>query len=88
VTHGIAGLVEGGAITIETRRNGSRVAITIENPCDPDRRQRSGTGVGLENARQRLSAAYGSDARLSAAEAEGRYRVELWLPADTGYTAD
>jgi hypothetical protein len=80
VTHGISGLVEGGTIAIETKRDGARLAIAIENPCDPARRSGRGAGVGLDNVRRRLAAAFGADAWLAATERDGRYRVELTLP--------
>jgi hypothetical protein len=80
ITHGIAGLLEGGTIAIETRRDGTRLAIAIENPCDPARRGGRGAGVGLDNVRRRLAAAFGADAWLAATERDGRFRVELTLP--------
>jgi LytS/YehU family sensor histidine kinase len=81
VTHGIAGLVDGGTIAIRTLRNGSRLAIDVENPCDPDRRPGRGTGVGLVNVKRRLDAAFGGDAWLKSSEQNGRFKVELSLPA-------
>jgi hypothetical protein len=81
VTHGIAGLVDGGTIAIRTGRNGSRLAIAVENPCDPDRRSGRGTGVGLANVKRRLDAAFGGDAWMTSKEEGGRFRVELSLPA-------
>jgi two-component system sensor histidine kinase AlgZ len=81
VTHGIAGLVDGGTIAIQTARNGSRLAIAIENPCDPDRRSKRGTGVGLVNVKRRLEAAFGGDAWMTSSESDGKFRVELSLPA-------
>jgi two-component system sensor histidine kinase AlgZ len=81
VTHGIAGLIKGGTIAITTRRDGSRLAIVIENPCDADRRARRGAGLGLENVRRRLAAAFGAEGSLAATEQAGRFRVELTLPA-------
>jgi two-component system, LytTR family, sensor histidine kinase AlgZ len=81
VTHGIAGLVDGGTVAIRTLRNGSRLAIEVENPCDPDRRPGRGTGVGLANVRRRLDAAFSGDAWMKSSEENGRFKVELSLPA-------
>jgi len=80
VTHGIAHVVAGGTIRILTSRTASFVTIAVENPCDPDRPRRPGAGVGLANVRARLHAAHGEDARLSAGERDGSWRVELTLP--------
>jgi LytS/YehU family sensor histidine kinase len=41
---------------------------------------RQGTGTGLKNVRQRLTAIFSGDASLTANTAAGRYRVELNLP--------
>jgi two-component system, LytTR family, sensor histidine kinase AlgZ len=81
VTHGIAGLVDGGTVAIRTLRNGSRLVIEVENPCDPDRRPGRGTGVGLANVRRRLDAAFSGDAWMKSSEENGRFKVELSLPA-------
>jgi len=53
----------------------------VENPCDPERRVRAGAGVGLANVRGRLATAFGAGGRVEAAERDGRFRVELSLPA-------
>jgi two-component system, LytTR family, sensor histidine kinase AlgZ len=79
--HGIAHLVEGGNVVVEARRVGERLLISVSNPCDPDRPQRSGKGIGLENVRNRLSALYGQQARLHAAGSPEHFRVDLSLPA-------
>jgi len=80
VRHGIAELVEGGTIEVRAGRQGDRVSITVENPCDPARRGREGAGVGLANVRGRLATAYGGEARVTATERDGRFSVELSIP--------
>ena len=44
--HGVAELVDGGLIDERAVRRGDRVIVSVENPCDPDRRVRAGAGVG------------------------------------------
>jgi two-component system sensor histidine kinase AlgZ len=80
VRHGIGGLVEGGTIRLEARREGNDVRIVVENPRDPDVRPRPGTGVGLEIVRKRLLTHYGAEAGLRVTEGAGSFRVELTLP--------
>jgi hypothetical protein len=82
VTHGVAHLVEGGTVRVVASMTSSRARIAVENPCDPDRPQRTGTGVGLRNVRARLRALYGDDASFSAGEASGLWRVEVALPSE------
>jgi signal transduction histidine kinase len=81
VTHGIAQLVAGGEIRVEARREGGLLHLAVENDCDPDRRRRPGTGLGLANVRRRLEETWGREAWLRAREEAGRYRVEITLPA-------
>jgi two-component system, LytTR family, sensor histidine kinase AlgZ len=82
ITHGIADMLEGGVIYLDVNKTGERLTIAIDNPCDLDVPPpvRQGTGTGLKNVRQRLSAIFSGDASLTAHTAAGRYRVELNLP--------
>jgi hypothetical protein len=81
VTHGIAHMLERGTIRIAAARSSSRLTIRVENPCDPDRPRRTGSGVGLSNVRARLRALHGADGQLTTVEQDGVWRVELSFPA-------
>jgi two-component system, LytTR family, sensor histidine kinase AlgZ len=83
VTHGVAHLLERGTIRIAASCTPQRVSVLVENPCDPDRPRRTGTGVGLSNVRARLKTLFGSDADVNAAEHDGAWRVEVTFPAAT-----
>jgi hypothetical protein len=80
VTHGIAGLIEGGVIRLDVSRRNGQLSIAIENPRDDDAPAKSRRGVGLENVRQRLTAMFGPEARLETRTDPGTFRVELALP--------
>jgi two-component system, LytTR family, sensor histidine kinase AlgZ len=80
VTHGIAGLLEGGVIRLDVSRRDRRLSIAIENPRDIDSPRSGRRGVGLENVRQRLIAMFGADARIDTRADDARYRVELAMP--------
>ena len=80
VTHGIAGLLEGGVIRLDVARRHDRLSIAIENPRDADAPPPCRRGLGLDNVRQRLVAMFGPDARLETRTDPGRFRVELALP--------
>jgi two-component system sensor histidine kinase AlgZ len=84
VKHGIGQLIEPGLIRIRAVRAGSLLRIAVENDADPDAPARHGTGVGLENVRRRLAAAYGVDASAHWSREARLFRVELALPAETG----
>jgi two-component system sensor histidine kinase AlgZ len=85
VTHGVAHVLEGGSIAIRTFATANTLRIVVENPCDPDRPRRTGTGLGLTNVRARLAALYGDEARVSATEADEVWRVEVTLPAEQSH---
>ncbi|MBV9071724.1 MAG: histidine kinase [Acidobacteria bacterium] len=80
VRHGVASMVEGGTIDITATLEDHMLRIVIDNPADPDRADARGEGIGIENARGRLSAVSEGRAMLQAAEAEGQFRVVIELP--------
>lgn len=81
VKHGVAHVLEGGTVTVRAGSTASRLTITVENPADPDRPSRKGTGMGLQNVRSRLQAVFAGEAFVRWGEENGRWRVELTLPA-------
>jgi two-component system sensor histidine kinase AlgZ len=83
VTHGVASQLDGGSISIRISRSGGQVAVRIENTFDRDAPRRGRGGVGLANVRKRLEVSYGGAATVAIREVEGRFRVELLLPAGT-----
>lgn len=82
IKHGIAGLVGGGLISIQTRRSGSLLRIFIENPIDQEAPKKSGVNLGLENVTKRLDAMYAEKARIDIITTDTRYRIEILLPAE------
>ncbi|HUA63572.1 MAG TPA: sensor histidine kinase [Verrucomicrobiae bacterium] len=83
VKHGIAGLVEGGCIRLQARRQQGGVCITIENPFDPEMPLARKSGVGLAHVRRRLEVRYGERAVFEPSSIEGLYRVVLLLPCES-----
>ena len=83
VTHGIAHMLDRGTIRIAATRTPSTLSIRVENPCDPERRRGTGTGVGLSNVRARLRALHGAEAAVTTREQDGLWQVELSFPVTT-----
>jgi two-component system sensor histidine kinase AlgZ len=81
VHHGVAHLVEGGEVKVEARRRDGLLELSVENPCDPDRPQSRGAGVGLSNVRSRIEALFGHRASVDVDAAPERFRVSILLPA-------
>ena len=80
VRHGVASMVDGGTVDIVGTLENHMLRIVIDNPADPDRADARGEGVGLENARGRLSAVSEGRAMLQAKEDDGRFHVVIELP--------
>jgi two-component system sensor histidine kinase AlgZ len=80
VCHGIAHLVEGGNVILSSQLRPAGLTVIIENPCDPDRPRKSGTGLGLSNVRSRIRTLFGNDARLDVEESDLYFRVSLVIP--------
>ncbi|MCW8918170.1 MAG: histidine kinase [Gammaproteobacteria bacterium] len=85
VYHGIEPRPEGGSITITIKREAGELRITVANPLPaPGAGHGGGSHIALENIRARLDAHYGGRATLALHEGEGRFEVQLALPAEGG----
>jgi two-component system, LytTR family, sensor histidine kinase AlgZ len=87
VSRGIATLLDGGELRITAARSGERLAIAVENPFDPAAPAPPGTGLGLDNVRARIAAAYAGAGQVTVTRDGGRFRVELDLPASAAAPA-
>jgi two-component system, LytTR family, sensor kinase len=86
VRHGVAPLIEGGTVAIESAIHNSRLLVTIRNsgPRTQDACLQNGEpakGIGLSNTAERLQTLYGDDQRFSMRSSEaGGYEVTIELP--------
>jgi len=80
VKHGIAGLIEGGTVTVRAQGTGTDLMLTVENPYDVDRAAAAGTRLGLLNVKKRLDTQFGPLASVRVADDGGRYTAEIRLP--------
>ena len=80
VSRGIATLIDGGELRITAATADGRLAIVLENPFDPAAEPAHGAGVGLENVRARVAAAYSGAGSVTIDREAGRFRVALDLP--------
>jgi hypothetical protein len=83
VKHGIGQLPEGGLVLVAAWRAGSVLKITVTNAMDESAPERRGNGIGLKNVRERLSCAYGHEASVHWKKEEGKFIVEIAMPAET-----
>ena len=85
VRHGIAQQVEGGSVRLRAETRGDRLRLEVWNDCDAERRAKPG-GVGLDNVRRRLQAAWGDEARLEVRDSGDEFLVRLTMPTETPTT--
>jgi LytS/YehU family sensor histidine kinase len=83
VRHGIDPSEEGGRIDVEVRRVGPRCRIRVRDTGLGLGGGESGLGIGLSTLRERLSLAFGGDARLDVSNVTpGGVIAELEFPAE------
>ena len=82
IRHGIAPLIDGGAVRLDVHRDGSAIEIVLENPMDPlnEKSVSAGAGLGLENVRSRLARLFPGEAHVNISRDEGRFQVRLRFP--------
>jgi two-component system sensor histidine kinase AlgZ len=82
IKHGVAGMLEGGLVSIEARRQGPMCRVTVINAFDPDAQPRAGTGTGVRNVRDRLATHFGQAASFDARAEGNRFTVAMAYPCD------
>jgi two-component system sensor histidine kinase AlgZ len=82
IRHGIAPLIDGGAVRLDVYRQGQTVEILLENPVDPhgEVSPQKGAGLGLENVKSRLAKLFPGQANVNVSRDEGRFQVRLRFP--------
>jgi two-component system, LytTR family, sensor histidine kinase AlgZ len=89
IKHGVAGLLEGGLVSIAARRHADRCVVTVANLFDPEGSPRAGTGTGVRNVRDRLATHFGNSASFDARADGDRFTVTLAYPCDhAGWRAE
>jgi two-component system LytT family sensor kinase len=94
IKHGVAPKVGVSRILVQAKRRGGLILLSVEDDgmgldTRRDRDKALGTGVGLQNIRERLQTMYGSTASLSVTNIEsGGSRAMLQIPAGEQRDAD
>ena len=83
IKHGVAGLIEGGRVSLSARCEGDACRLEIGNAFDPEAQPRAGTGTGLRNVRDRLAVHYGGQARFEARASGDAFTVLIHCPVQT-----
>ena len=80
VKHGIATMVDGGTIRVNSRLEEGLLQVCVENGYDADAPAPRRQGLGLRNIRNRLETSFGNAARLTTQTDRGVFRTEMILP--------
>jgi two-component system, LytTR family, sensor histidine kinase AlgZ len=80
VKHGIATMVEGGTIRVNSRVEEGLLQVCVENGYDAEAPAPRRPGMGLRNVRNRLETSFGGAARLTTHADRDVFRTEMILP--------
>src|ERR1019366_6891764 len=89
IKHGLEPRIHGGTVTVRSRLQGNRIMIEVADdgvgigvkPASALRR--TGAGIGMKNARERLEVLYGTQARFTVVSNPGRGTlVSIEIPAN------
>ncbi len=87
IYHGIEPSPQPGVISVRGESDGKLIRISVTNPLPPaSMASRPGHGLALENIRERLELAFGSEGALAIESAPDRYTVTIVFPAAGGRT--
>ena len=82
VRHGIHSLVDGGVVRVTARCDAGSVYLAVSNPVDADAVARRGAGVGLDNVKRRLDAAFAGSAETRWRRGNGSFEVDIRFPRE------
>jgi LytS/YehU family sensor histidine kinase len=80
IKHGIATLVDGGVVRLESRVNSGTLEVSVENRFDPEAPTPRRSGLGLRNVRDRLRTRFGSAAGVVTSADNDVFRAEMRFP--------
>ena len=80
VYHGIEPSPQGGEVSIDVRREGPQLVMTLENPVPAGTRSPAGNRMAIANIRERLQLHFDAEASMNAVVNDGSYRVTIRMP--------
>ena len=82
VHHGVEPSAQGANIVIATKREGSKVVVQITNtlPAANSASSTAGSGMALNNVRERLSLLHDLESTFQAGAKNGQFNVRIELP--------
>lgn len=80
IYHGIQPLPSGGRVTVQIRTDAQLIEILIKNPVARGYSHQKGNRMALDNIRNRMTALYGQEARLTTQAGENTFSTRLIYP--------
>ena len=80
VYHGIEPSPAGGEVTIDVRRDGAQLVMTLANPVPGEGRSPAGNKIAIANIRERLQLHFEAEASMKSEVDDGSYRVTIRMP--------
>jgi two-component system, LytTR family, sensor histidine kinase AlgZ len=80
IKHGIATLVDGGVVRLDSRVNAGILEVSVENGFDPEAPAPRRSGLGLRNLRDRLRTRFGASAGVETSVKNNVFRAEMKFP--------
>jgi len=80
VYHGIEPSPDGGEVSIDVRREGPELVMTLVNPLPGEGRHPAGNRMAIANIRERLQLHFDAEASMKSEVAGGSYRVTIRMP--------
>jgi two-component system, LytTR family, sensor histidine kinase AlgZ len=80
IKHGIATMVDGGIVRLESHVENGNLAVRVENSFDPEAPSPRRHGLGLRNVRSRLQTRFGDAGHLHLAAEHDCFRAEMVIP--------
>jgi two-component system sensor histidine kinase AlgZ len=80
VKHGIASMVDGGTIRVDSKLENGTMLVSVENSFDPDSPSPRSSGLGIRNVRSRLETRFGSAGQLSVNAENSVFRAQMSVP--------
>lgn len=80
IKHGVSKKTEGGEVSLRIFKDGTNLYINIYNVGEYNPSNGTNSGIGLDNAKQRLNIIYGDQAEFHIGNYEGKVLTEVKIP--------
>ncbi len=80
IKFGLYGTLDKAVISLESKIEGGKLLLALQNPVDEDVAESEGTGFGLKSVRRRLQLLYGQTGLLQTSQTKDLFEVRISIP--------